>query len=134
MRRNPKFDPSMSEDPTGKESEERWLAECEGLAGVSPRSKFAKEFRKLKLEKLFCSAIMSGTNPNNAWFAEQLGVTTRTIRNYWKERLGPEKIYLHSHNAESGKESVELLTLEACAKRLSISVTELRKRIRAQYA
>jgi predicted transcriptional regulator len=90
----------------------------------------------LKLEKLFCDACMSGTNPNNAWFAEQLGVTTRTIRNYWKDRLerihGPEKVYLHLHDAESGKESVELLTLEGCAKRLSISVTELRKRIRAQ--
>jgi predicted transcriptional regulator len=75
-----------------------------------------------------------GHQPEQRLVCGELGVTTRTIRNYWKERLerihGPEKVYLHLHDAEAGKESVELLTLEECAKKLSISVAELRKRIR----
>ena len=70
----------------------------------------AKEFQKLKLEKLFCDACISGTNPNNKWFAEQLGVSARTIRNYWYERQelmrGPSRLLSGSVRVSSKLEAL----------------------------
>jgi hypothetical protein len=45
-------------------------------------------------------------NSNNAWYAEQLGVSTRTVRTCLYER---QKFYFHVHDGASGPEKVKFL-------------------------
>jgi predicted transcriptional regulator len=107
---------------------------AEQYARLFPRSKFAKEFRKLQLEKLLCTiATERDRNVGSVEIAEMLGVTPRTVRTYLRERhesiSGPPTICLHNID-ETGKEiSVELLPLDQCAQKLGISPREIRRRI-----
>jgi hypothetical protein len=104
------------------------------FARLSPRSKFAKEFRKLQLEHLICSSLLEhDRNLGSVEIAKELGVTPRTVRTYLRERneslVGPRKILLQTID-ETGKEvSAELLPLDQCAQKLGISTRELRRRI-----
>src|SRR5208283_1591366 len=107
---------------------------AEQFARLSPRSRFAKEFRKLQLEKLICSRILeSRRDLGSVEIAQELGVTPRTVRTYLRERqetlLGPPKIWLHTHDETGKKVSVDLLPLDECAQKLGISPRELRRRI-----
>lgn len=107
---------------------------AEIMARYSPRSNFAKEFRKLKLERLLVSnALMDGRNLGCVEIAKELGVTPRTVRTYLRERnesLGVQPIIRLETVDETGKEiSVDFLSFDQCAQKLGISTRELRHRI-----
>ena len=88
------------------------------------------------LEIILCEFLLENDRcPGSAELAKQLGVTPRTVRTYLKERrewlCGPEKVWLHLY--EDGKPigEPELLTIEECARRVGITVRELRRRAKA---
>jgi hypothetical protein len=93
------------------------------------RKNVVKEFRKLKLQQLTIQEIAAGRNPNNQWFAEQLGVTGRTLRNY---RYELEMVELHTHD-DTGKAVSMLVTMEEAARRLNISTAECRRRAKRRF-
>jgi hypothetical protein len=101
----------------------------------TPRSKYSKVLRKFEFERLICSTILEkGAFPGSAELAEKLGVTPRTIRNYFKERrlelCGSEKIWLQSVDEQGRKiENPEVLTLDECARKMNQSVQDLRRQI-----
>ena len=110
---------------------------AEIMARYSPRSGFAKQFRKLKLERLIVTnVLMNGSDVRNlgsAEIAKELGVTPRTVRTYLRERnesLGVQmRIKLQTLD-ETGKEiSEDLLSIDQAAEKLGISRRELRRRI-----
>ena len=79
---------------------------AERIAKLWPRSKFAKQYGKIKFEALRIGQIIAHRSPNNAWYAEQLGVSTRTVRTCLYER---QKFYFHVHDDTSGPEKVKFL-------------------------
>jgi hypothetical protein len=102
---------------------------------ATPRSKYATTLRKLRCQRLIYETILEKrTYPGSVELAEKLGVTPRTIRNYFKERRqelwGPDKIWL-SLVDEQGREvgKPEFLTYEECARKTNLSVRELRREI-----
>jgi hypothetical protein len=112
---------------------------AERIAKLWPRSKFAKEFRKLQLEKLIFSHIIEklehrqNRNLGSVEIAKELGVTPRTVRTYLSERrqsiCGPRKIRLRIVDETGKTVSVDLLPLDQCAQKLGISTRELRRHI-----
>jgi transcriptional regulator with XRE-family HTH domain len=106
------------------------------FARLSPRSKFAKEFRKLQLEHLLASSILDSDRfAGAAEMAKELGVTPRTVRNYLRERrlalFGPDRVTVHwyADEAFTNQTAVEVLTMDEYAQKLGISTRELRRRI-----
>lgn len=99
----------------------------------TPRSKYSKALRNLELERLICSTILEkGAFPGSVELADKLGVTPRTIRNYFRERrlelCGPEKIWLQPIDARGCEiGDPELLTFDECAKKMNHSLRELRR-------
>src|SRR5260221_3865582 len=76
------------------------LGTAKALCRLSPRSKLAKQFRRLELEQFFLDFILEHDRyPGSAELAEVLDVTPRTVRNYLgelRERLhGPVKVWVH---------------------------------------
>jgi len=111
------------------------LQTAKALCRLSPRSKLAKQFRKLEFERLFIDFIVEHErDPGSVELAEALNVTPRTVRNYLRERRerlhGPEKIWVHWYGKD-GKPtgSPELLTLEEYAVRAGLSVRQARRLI-----
>ena len=107
---------------------------AEHLARLAPRSKFAKQFRKLQLEHLIGSSVLEHDRSlGSVEIAQELGVTPRTVRTYLRERnetlFGPPKISLRTFGDTGKADSVDLLPLDECAQKLGISPRELRRRI-----
>jgi hypothetical protein len=107
---------------------------AEWYARLKPRSKLAKEIRKLQMEKLLCTIVIErDRGVGSVEIAEMLGVTPRTIRTYLSERRqriwGPPIIRLHNIDETGKTVSVDLLPLDQCAQKLGISTRELRRRI-----
>jgi hypothetical protein len=105
------------------------------LLAMSPKSKWAKQYRKTELERLLCESILE----RDRWLGsvelgKLLNVTPRTVRTYLKERRellsGPAKIWLHLHDKDGKPVGVpELLTIEECAEHVGVSVREIRRKI-----
>jgi DNA-binding CsgD family transcriptional regulator len=100
------------------------------------RSKLSKAFRKFELEKLICSTPLGSASLGPAEMAKRIGVTARTVRSYLAERreelCGPPKVWLHLYSDDQHTQRIEeaaLLTLDECARRLNISVRQLRRQI-----
>jgi predicted transcriptional regulator len=105
------------------------------LFRLSPRSRLAKQFRQLELERLFIEFIVEHERyPGSVELAEALNVTPRTVRNYLRERRerlhGPAKVWVHWHGYD-GKPArpPELLTIGEYAERTGFSVREVRRLI-----
>jgi hypothetical protein len=119
-------------------TEDPMLQTAKALCRLSPRSKLAKQFRQLELERLFIDFIVEHDRyPGSVELAKALDVTPRTLRTYLRERReclhGPEKIWVHWYGKD-GKPagSPELLTLEEYAVRAGLSVRQARRRIWVQ--
>lgn len=105
------------------------------LCRLSPRSRLAKQFRKLELERFFCDYILENERyPGSVELAKALKVTPRTVRNYLRERRerlhGPAKVWVNWHG-DDGKPvgPPESLTIDEFAKRTGLSIREARRRI-----
>ena len=89
---------------------------AERIAKLWPRSKFAKQYGKIKFEALRIGQIIAHRNPNNAWYAEQLGVSTRTVRTCLYER---QKFIFTCTTTHQGPEKVKFLR----TKRLKVNIS-----------
>jgi transcriptional antiterminator len=87
----------------------------------TPTNRYSKALRMLELERLICSTILEKRAfPSSEELAQAVGVTPRTIRNYFKERRlrmwGPEKIWLRLED-EQGREVGKPANGKACRRR-----------------
>jgi hypothetical protein len=108
---------------------------AEALCRLSPRSKFAKKYRQIELERLYLEFIMEHERyPGSAELAKALNVSPRTVRNYLRERRerlhGPAQVWVH-WQGDDGKPArpPEFLTVDEYAKRTGFSIREVRRRI-----
>lgn len=98
------------------------------------KAKWAKEFRKLELERLLYEFVLENFRwPGATELAESLNVSPRTVRNYLKERRirlnGPDKIWVHWYADGKSVGPPELLTIEEYARRTGRSLREMRRQI-----